>query len=130
MRKLIILAITVFFAFSSAGICFAGAKANARKGKYTYRKVYKSCHKRGEVESATPLLSPDTKTMAQWDKVFDKVINNKDENKPATELVDDDFFEQFKCKEEWSKLTGKDMINVHAYLRAHAADSPSPAKCK
>ncbi len=113
MKKLIITAIAVLFAFSSASVCLASAKANARKGKYTYRKVYKSCHKRGEVESATPFLSPDTKTMAQWDRVFEE----KD-------------FDQFKCKEEWSKLSDKDLENIHAYLRAHAADSPSPAKCK
>lgn len=113
MKKLIILAIAALFTFSSAGLCLASAKSNARKGKYTYRKVYKACHQRGKIESATPILSPDTKTMAQWDRVF------KDKD-----------FDQFKCKEEWSKLSDKDLSNIHAYLRGHAADSPSPAKCK
>ncbi len=113
MKKLIIIAIAVLFSFSSVAVCLAGSKASARKGKYTYRKVYKSCAKRGEVESARPILSPDAKTMAQWDRVF------KDKD-----------FDQFKCTEEWSKLTDKELGNINDYLKSHAADSPSPAKCK
>ncbi len=113
MKKIIIAMVAVLFTFTSVGVCLAGAKANERKGKYTYRKVYKACHKRGEVASAKPILSPDAKTQAQWDRVFEK----KD-------------FDQFKCKEEWSKLSEQDLADIHAYLHAHAADSPSPAKCK
>ncbi len=113
MKKTGIALMAIVFTFTSLGVCLAGGKANERKGKYTYRKIYKACRKRGEVDSPRPILSPDAMTQAQWDRVFEK----KD-------------FDQFGCKEEWSKLSDQDLANIHAYLRAHAADSPSPAKCK
>lgn len=114
MFKRLILALTaIVFLLTTAGIGFAGEKGNARKGKYTYRKVYKSCNKRGEIDAPRPLLSPDSKTQAQWKRTFDK----KD-------------FDQFKCSEEWSKLSEEDLNDIYSYLHDHAADSPSPAKCK
>jgi hypothetical protein len=108
------LAITaVIFLFSTVGITFAMEKGNKRKGKYTYRKVYKSCMERGEVDSAKPPISPDAKTQAQWTSTFDK----KD-------------FADFGCKEEWDGLAEKDLSDIYTYLHDHAADSPTPAKCK
>ena len=112
-KKAIFLITATIFLFSSVGIVFALEKGNKRKGKYTYRNVYKSCNKRGEIDSPKPLLSPDAKTQAQWKRTFDK----KD-------------FDQFKCSEEWSKLSDKDLNDIFTYLNDHAADSPSPAKCK
>ncbi|MBW2604373.1 MAG: cytochrome c family protein [Deltaproteobacteria bacterium] len=103
----------IIFVFTTVGIGFASGKGNARKGKYTYRKVYKSCNKRGEIDSPGPILGPDSKTQAQWKRAFDK----KD-------------FDQFKCSQEWSKLSEKDLNDIYTYLNDHAADSPSPAKCK
>ena len=114
MGKRIFLAfVALIFVFTTAGIGLAGDKGNARKGKYTYKNVYKSCNKRGEVDSPRPILSPDSKTQAQWTRVFEK----KD-------------FEEFKCSEEWSKLSDQDLNDIYMYLHDHAADSPSPAKCK
>jgi hypothetical protein len=51
--------------------------------------------------------------MAQWKRLFEK----KD-------------FEEFLCKEEWSQLSEGDIADIYAYLYKHAADSPTPAKCK
>ena len=114
MFKRIILSLTaVILVFTVTGMSLASAEGNERKGKYTYRNVYKSCKKRGEVDSPKPLISPDAKTKAQWQRVFDK----KD-------------FEQFGCKEEWDKLSESDLLDISAYMHAHAADSPAPAKCK
>lgn len=114
MLKRLVLALTALvFVFTTTGIGFAGEKGNARKGKYIYRDVYKSCEKRGEIDTPRPPLSPDSKTQAQWKRTFDK----KD-------------FDQFKCSEEWSKLSDKDLNDIYTYLHDHAADSPSPAKCK
>ena len=113
MKKTMIGALALFLAVCFAGVSLAGDKGNDRKGKYTYRKVYKSCFERGAVESKKPLLSPDTKTQAQWARVFEK----KD-------------FDQFGCQDEWSALSEKDLADIYAYLHGHAADSPSPAKCK
>jgi hypothetical protein len=113
LKKSVLALMVIVFLFTTIGIGLAGEKGNARKGKYTYRKVYKSCNKRGEIDSPQPLLSPDSKTQAQWKRTFDK----KD-------------FDQFKCSEEWSKLSDKDLNDIYTYLHDHAADSPSPAKCK
>ena len=112
-KKVILTLMAVVFVFTSVGISMAAEKGNKRKGKYTYRKVYKACHERGEVDSAKPAISPDEKTQAQWKRVFEK----KD-------------FEEFGCKEEWDKLSEKDQLDIFTYLHDHAADSLTPAKCK
>lgn len=113
LKKAIITIMAVVFMITSAGIVLALEKGNERKGKYTYRKVYKQCQERGEVDSAKPPISPDAKTQAQWTRVFDKQK-----------------FEDFGCQEEWGKLSEKELMDIYAYLHDHAIDSPSPAKCK
>ena len=112
-KKIILTLLAVVFAFTSVNVCLAAKKGNKRKGKYIYRQVYKTCHTRGAVDSAKPVLNPDTKTQAQWKRVFDKKT-----------------FEIFGCKEEWDKLSEQDLLNIYTYLHAYAADSPTPAKCK
>ena len=112
-KKFLISMLTVVFLITSVGLVLAGEKGNQRKGKYIYRNVYKACHDRGAVDSAKPAIGPDSKTQAQWTRVFEK----KD-------------FEDFGCKEEWDKLTDQELLDVFTYLHDHAADSPSPAKCK
>lgn len=112
-KKSIITLTAVLFLIASVGISFALEKGNDRKGKYTYRKIYKACMERGEVDSAKPPVSPDEKTQAQWTRLFEK----KD-------------FEDLGCAVEWNKMDEKDLMNIYAYLHDHAADSPSPAKCK
>ena len=56
-RKVIVTVMAFFFVFSAVGVSFAMDKGNKRKGKYTYRKVYKACFERGAVESKTPPIS-------------------------------------------------------------------------
>ena len=73
MLKRVIFAVTaVFFIIGMAGVSFAAEKGNERRGKLIYRNVYKSCYKRGEIESKSPVLHPDMKTMSQWERVFEK----------------------------------------------------------
>jgi len=112
-RKAIFLITATLFLFSSVGVALALEKGNKRKGKYTYRKVYKACMQRGEVDSPKPPISPDAKTQAQWTRLFEK----KD-------------FEDFGCEPEWGALSQKDLADIYTYLHDHAADSPTPAKCK
>lgn len=112
-KKAVFLATALIFFFSAVGVTFAMEMGNKRKGKYTYRKVYKACMQRGEVESPKPPISPDAKTQAQWTRTFEK----KD-------------FEDFGCKAEWDALSDKDLADIYAYMHGHAADSPTPAKCK
>jgi len=113
IKRLIVgfVSITVCLAF--IGTAVALDKGNPRKGKYTYRKVYKTCMERGVVESAKPTVNPDAKTRAQWDRVFE----NKD-------------YTQFGCDAEWAALSAEDVNDIYSYLWEYAADSPTPAKCK
>ena len=98
-------------------VCFAftvhAEDGDKRKGKYTYRNVYKTCHAQNAASPAKPPLNPDSKTQAQWKKMFE----TKD-------------FAQFGCKDVWAKLSQEDLNNICAYLVSGAADSPTPAKCK
>ncbi|MGD2186884.1 MAG: cytochrome c family protein [Desulfobacterales bacterium] len=113
IRKVIIAATAFFFVFCTIGVGFALEKGNKRKGKYTYRKVYKACFERGAVESKTPPISPADKTQAEWDAIF----ISKD-------------YAQFGCEEEWGNLNDAQVTDIYTYLYEHAADSPTPAKCK
>ncbi|MEE4607921.1 MAG: cytochrome c family protein [Desulfobacteraceae bacterium] len=113
IKKAIIGLTAALVLFNFAGLALALEKGNDRKGKYTYRKVYQACMERGEVSSAKPPVSPDAKTQAQWTRVFE----NKD-------------FAEFGCQQEWANLSEADLMDIYAYLHDHAADSPTPAKCK
>ncbi len=58
MIKKILFVLTAFvFVFSSVGISLALEKGNKRKGKYSYRKVYKACFERGEVDTKITAIS-------------------------------------------------------------------------
>jgi hypothetical protein len=113
IRKLIVTATAIFFVFSAAGLGLALDKGNKRKGKYTYRKVYKACFERGAVDSKVPPISPADKSQAEWEDIFTK----KD-------------YSQFGCEEEWSNLNDTQVTDIYTYLYEHASDSPTPAKCK
>jgi len=108
LMMMIFLLVSFSMAFASEG-----PDGNDRKGKYTYRKVYKACAQTGEVESATPTISPADKTMVQWQEIF--------ENKN---------FDEFGCKDNWEGLPDKDVLDIYSYFYKHASDSPTPAKCK
>jgi hypothetical protein len=112
-RKMIAIMICVVISGVFISSAFAELAGNERKGKYLYRKIYETCHVRGEVNSDTPPVSPNAKTQDQWERLY----NQKD-------------FTEMGCKEEWSKLSEEDLLNIFTYLQAHAADSPSPAKCQ
>jgi len=116
MNKFISLAIAMLFVMVS--ISFAqgtgkGIEGNQRKGKYTYKKMYKQCFKRGEIKSAIPLNSPSDKTMKQWKKLYTEKNYNC-----------------FKCTKEWDALSDSERQNIFAYLYKYAKDSPTPAKCQ
>ena len=112
-KKMLLAVLAIFMTFSFIGEAVAMEQGNKRKGKYTYRKVYKACHERGEVEIAKPKLNPDAKTQAEWETVFESKT-----------------FDEFGCQEEWSNLSDTELTDIYAYLHAHASDSPTPAKCK
>lgn len=106
----VMLALVVGISFTN--FSWAAEDGNKRKGKYSYRKVYESCQKRGAVETAKPKINPDAHTQAEWTKIFK-------EKK----------FSEFGCAEEWSKLNDEQLKDIYSYLHAHASDSGTPAKC-
>lgn len=108
LKKTMPVLLAALFLFVSIGLVIAGDKGNARKGKYLYRKNCRTCHVEGSIGKE---LSPVSKTQAQWQKVFDNI-------------------DKLSCKDEWSKLSDKDRMDVYAHLWGHASDSPMPAKCK
>jgi hypothetical protein len=112
-KKGIFLLTALIFLLSTVGAAMAIERGNKRKGKYTYRKVYKACMERGEVDSPKPPVSPDTKTQAEWTQTFEK-----------------NAFDEFGCEQEWQALSEKDISDIYTYLHDHASDSPTPAKCK
>ncbi|WDP92718.1 MAG: cytochrome c [Desulfobacter sp.] len=107
--------IILFMVLSLSMICLSVAAVSAgdgnyRKGKYSFRKSCRTCHSdSGTAES----LSPDSKTQAQWKRVF----------KPNK-------YKKLECAAEWEKLSEKDRNNIFSYLHKYAFDSPTPAKCK
>ena len=112
-RKLLMVVLTLFFVCSTAGVSLALDKGNKRKGKYTYRKVYKACFERGEASSKVPPISPADKTQAEWTSIFESQA-----------------FDQFGCTDDWQQLSETDVTDIYTYLHDHASDSPTPAKCK
>ncbi len=114
-KKLLATLMIMMFAITSISIAFAddGPGGNKRKGKYTYRKVYKACMETGEVQSATPTISPADKKRAEWDEIF--------QNKQ---------FNEFGCSDNWAQLSDKDITDIYSYFWGFASDSPSPATCK
>jgi hypothetical protein len=113
MKRISMGLIALLLVFTFIGPVWALEKGNKRKGKYTYRKVYKTCMKRGEVTSPRPVMNPDAKTRAQWTRVFEKKN-----------------FAQLGCQQEWNNLSEEDLSDIYSYLWEYAADSPTPAKCK
>lgn len=112
-KKAITTILALVLAVCFVAPAFAMDKGNKRKGKYIYRKVYKACHERGEVDVVKPPINPDARTQEEWEALFD-----------ARQ------FEDFGCDEEWANLSDKDVADIFTYLHAHASDSPTPAKCK
>ena len=114
-KKSIITLMVLMFTIVSFSVAFAaeGPDGNKRKGKYTYRKVYKACAASGEIESTTPKMSPADKTMKQWKEIFES--RN---------------FTEFGCKDNWAALSDKDILDIYSYFYHHASDSPTPAKCQ
>lgn len=105
MKKLLVLMIAAFVLL--AGLSLAQAEGNWRKGKYLFRKNCRTCHAGGDQAKE---LSPVSFKQAEWKAIFDG--------------------DKFPCKDKWPKMKSGSMEDIYAHLHGHAADSPSPAKCK
>ena len=112
-KKIVSIVVAVLVSVCFVGTSLAMEMGNKRKGKYTYRKLYKACMTRGEVDSPKPTINPDAHSQAEWEKIFDYKE-----------------FAEFGCQEEWSIASNEDLVDIFTYLYSHGSDSPTPAKCK
>ncbi|OGR03578.1 MAG: hypothetical protein A2511_00225 [Deltaproteobacteria bacterium RIFOXYD12_FULL_50_9] len=112
MKKTMMLVLTMIMVCGFTAAVMAADKPNGdeRKGKYNFRQTCRQCHKAG---GSAKELGPDSKTMAQWQRTFEK-----------------ESYAKLACKAEWDKLAAADLNDTLSYLYNHAFDSPSPAKCK
>lgn len=110
MKKVIIMLTALCLTLVFIGVGFSKDKGNSRKGKYLYRQNCRTCHKE---DASAPPLSPDSKTMAQWKRIFEP-----------------EKYKELACKEEWEKRSADELLDIYTYLYKGAADSPTPAKCK
>ncbi|BDY06167.1 cytochrome c [Ferrimonas sp. YFM] len=90
----------------SAGLA-AAEGGNPKKGKHLYKKHCKACHSQN---SEAMELTPMSKTMAQWDRFFQR---NKHKAKP----------------EVFQGLSDQALKDIQQFLYDHAADSDQPATC-
>ncbi len=110
-KKILFITIVTFLIGSFFSVVMAADAftddGNNRKGKYMYKKNCRTCHD----GSSAAVLSPNSKTQAQWKRAFEK-------------------YERLQCIEEWKKLEHKDLNDIYTYLYGHGYDSPQPATCQ
>ncbi|HKK02053.1 MAG TPA: cytochrome c [Desulfuromonadales bacterium] len=102
-KTLAVLCVVTFLASTA----FAIEGGNPIKGKYLARKDCKACHTAGHPGGA---MTPMSKTMAQWDRWF------KEDAAKHPGAV-------------FTKLSKKDLLDIHQFFYDHGADSPQPATC-
>ena len=104
------------FAVLAAGIAWlnpvttaaASSKGSETKGRYHFRQTCKTCHTKGAKGGE---ITPLSKTMTQWRGYFKAGMHGRG-------------------KEPLSKYLEQDqLLDVHAFLVAHAADSLQPETC-
>jgi mono/diheme cytochrome c family protein len=108
-RKCILILFTIVFSFCFIGLSMAGQKANARKGKYLFRKNCRACHQPG---GKAQEMGPFNKKIKEWESIF----------APGK-------YKEFKCNSEWEKLSEQDLRDMLQYLLDGAADSKVPRGC-
>ena len=105
MKKVLksVLALGLVALFTTSVLAADGG--NPRKGKHLFKKTCKTCHSAGGEGGD---LTPMSKTMKQWDRVFEKQDHNMD---------------------AWKGLSEQDLKDINQFLYDFAADSDQPATC-
>ncbi|MCF1428399.1 MAG: cytochrome c [Shewanella sp.] len=101
------IALSLFLGLFLGSTALAADGGNPKKGKHLYKKECKVCHSKADSAGE---LTPMSKTMAQWDRFFDK---NKHKHKP----------------EVFQQLSKKELMDIQQFLYDHAADSDQPQTC-
>lgn len=102
---------TVIISAGVAGMITASAFAagSVTKGKFYMKKTCKPCHATKDAKGG--LVTPLTKTQAQWKEYFKAGKHNKG-TENITEI-----------------LPAAKLVHVEAFCVAHASDSPQPETC-
>lgn len=108
-RQFFLIFFTILFTFCFIAAGIAGEEANARKGKYLFRKNCRVCHKPG---GKAQEMGPYQKMTAEWEGAF----------APGK-------YKDFQCKAEWEKLSEQDRRDLLQYLVDGASDSEVPRGC-
>ena len=87
----------------------AEQKGSDTKGKFYYKKNCKSCHVE---KGSAAVLTPLSKTQAQWKKVFDAGKHGKSGEALAPKFG-----------------TPEQILDIKTFLINHASDSPQPETC-
>jgi cytochrome c5 len=87
----------------------AEVKGSDTKGKFYFKKNCKTCHVE---KGSAAVLTPLSKTQAQWKKVFDAGKHGKSG-------------EGFTPKYG----TAEQLLDIKTFLMNHASDSPQPETC-
>ena len=82
------------------------AQGSDVKGKYYFKKTCKTCHAEGKSKVVTPL----SKTQAQWKQFFQ---TGKHKGEPLSPKLG----------------TPQQMLDIKTFLVNHASDSPQPETC-
>lgn len=116
MKKVNVVLITMLigiYALVFTSLGFAGAKGNARKGRYLFRQNCLSCHSKSAAEKGVgKIVQPSSKTQEEWKITFGE------EN-----------YKKVKCINNWDKLSAEDINDLYLFLYEHASDSPTPVDC-
>lgn len=106
----LLLAAALVFAMAGAGL--ASGRTNPNHGKSLYKATCKACHVKG---GAAKVLTPMSKTQAQWSRAFKTGAVSACVKKVADK--------------SGTVLTPQDLLDMEAFLVAHAADSDQPETC-
>ena len=106
-KRVITLALAALFVLGSLALAQAWGGGNWRKGKYLFRKYCRTCHVSG---GSAQDLSPINHKQAEWKAIFEG--------------------QKFPCRAKWPQMSQKDLNDIYTHLYEHAADSPTPARCK
>jgi cytochrome c5 len=95
-----------------AGTTVAAGKANPNRGKSLFKANCKACHVKG---GEAKVLTPMSKTQAQWARVFKDGAVAGCVKKTVAKTA--------------KALTTDDLADMEGFLVAHAADSDQPETC-
>ncbi len=106
MKKLVALVLVIA---TLAAFVYADGGSET-KGKYYFKKQCKTCHVAGQ---AGGVVTPLVKTQAQWKAYF-----TANKHKKGAEAIGGG-----------TTLKADQLVDVQAFLVAHASDSPQPMTC-